>query len=890
MCGDPEGTPSVISESIRLTASELNELRATIAFLETRMAEQSTLEWALDTKPGTPSRLAIKRLLDRLTSIPEPWISAGRIVEEGWTSELPTVANAVAAYDIQARLRAGDKSGSLVNAIVELVRPRLKVTKIGPWRWRYVRKPRHPKKVEDLISIGLASGEQLDVHLLELDRISSISFLLELANGLDSAVNRGLDVGRRVGWIGGHDFWKLGDLARVYYVKAPPAHSEPDSFHEGIAPSVKLLHAVLSRLSEIDEGAVVPFLENWKRRSSPVHLRLWAAIARQNTLVERDSLATFFAHLNDDEFWRIDAFPELSELRARRFSELSAAAQATLERRILKGPPRRFWSRSISAEEVRTARLSWTMRELQRIKAGGGILAAKTSSWIVSHLHQFSELHEVSIDFGFPSASVGGLVPAQPDRRYDVLTGAGRLQALEQALTTARRSWDDDPAEGANDWIHENDNAVLLVADFEEVGLDAGKYSSVWDCFGRVHRPPQDRTEVQDADPVAGRVLILIGRLPDHVITKALDGLGRWLSSWKKHVVDNDALFPLWDRLWAAADQSMTSSRIEAVTSDRPYAALNIPAAHLIDVFLAFCEARRNRSDFFGSTTTERRMADFMLNTQGPAGLVARYRLTEQMGFFLARAPEWTSRQIVEPLKGDNGTNSALWQAVGRSHRLKAIQEYIGTEMAQRSSDATLPREVRRVLLQSLVFEVLLALSEDRSPVVSAVLVSRSLRAADDEARSAAAAQIKSFVAGPSGSEERLKKAAAPFLRTIWPQERSLTTPGISRALASLPASSGSAFAEAVDAIAPFLMEFDCWSMASYGLYGTMEGQQRLSGVIRTEVEARALLAMLSMTVGEGDTATVPHDLADALELIATVAPALVRDPRFRRLSTSARP
>ena len=64
------------------------------------------------------------------------------------------------------------------------------------------------------------------------------------------------------------------------------------------------------------------------------------------------------------------------------------------------------------------------------------------------------------------------------------------------------------------------------------------------------------------------------------------------------------------------------------------------------------------------------------------------------------------------------------------------------------------------------------------------------------------------------------RAAAKPFLQHVWPKERSLATPGIAKAFADLPATSGSAFAEAVDAIERFLVPFDCWSPLDYRLYG----------------------------------------------------------------------
>lgn len=140
----------------------------------------------------------------------------------------------------------------------------------------------------------------------------------------------------------------------------------------------------------------------------------------------------------------------------------------------------------------------------------------------------------------------------------------------------------------------------------------------------------------------------------------------------------------------------------------------------------------------------------------------------------------------------------------------------------------------------------------------------------------------------PDTAAVLFRTAAAPFLREVWPQERSLATPGVASALADLPVTSGEAFAEAVDALARFLVPFECWSIINYGLHGDEGGAKKLA-VIDDEPKAQALLKLLDLTVGTSEGAGVPYDLTDALDQIRSMAPALAESPVFRRLSTAAR-
>ncbi len=172
------------------------------------------------------------------------------------------------------------------------------------------------------------------------------------------------------------------------------------------------------------------------------------------------------------------------------------------------------------------------------------------------------------------------------------------------------------------------------------------------------------------------------------------------------------------------------------------------------------------------------------------------------------------------------------------------------------------------------------------------------LRTLDDEVRASAANAIQRFVRDLSAKPPQdqlsstqdgiFRAAAAPFLRVVWPQERSLATPGVSGALADLPATSGEAFAEAVDTIARFLVPFECWSMLDFGLYGE-EGEVKKLSMIDDEEKAKALLTLLDLTVGQYEGAIIPYDLTDALDQISSVAPSLKDSVTYRRLETAAR-
>ena len=81
-------------------------VRTVIAFLNKRLAEQGTIDWALKLKPGQRiERIAVEDLLTGpgARDLAEPWASAWRLIEESWSAPQSEGRNGTAIYGIQKR-------------------------------------------------------------------------------------------------------------------------------------------------------------------------------------------------------------------------------------------------------------------------------------------------------------------------------------------------------------------------------------------------------------------------------------------------------------------------------------------------------------------------------------------------------------------------------------------------------------------------------------------------------------------------------------------------------------------------------------------------------------------------------------------------------------------
>jgi hypothetical protein len=910
----------MIPRLANLNDSDRLAFRALSAFLVGRLDQRATVEWALRLTPG--DRVKRDALLDLIDGahgnrIVEPWQTAWRLIEESWKGQPITEDTTSHVYNVARRISAGDRSGALAADITEIVSPRLSVQPFSEGDLLNRKLPKHPRSIDQLFSARLTSGQVIDPQAIHIDQVDHIAFLAELANRLNAAVAAAIDLARRIGWDGERRIWQIGQLNRVYYVPESARNAgehEPDEFHRGIAPSVKLLHFVVSRLVGLDIGIAVTFVHQWKVLQSPIHMRLWSAASRDRRIVPADEVGAVLLAVDDRLFWNQNVNPEVTELRATRFGELRSTDQMAILARLRKQPPRDHWPRGIVPDRVKTARIYWTARELRRIEIGGSTLPGPTRKWLTEHLARFPELVAMSrIDDGFMGTQKAQFVQPKSDERYDLMTGKERLDALESSLSSPRIGWDDDPAQRASHWIIQQGNPQKIIADLEETPHPSA-FPQVWDRLGWSYSPTPDQDaegRQRNLSAETASVLSLIAKLTEPTIRQAIDGLSNWLSVWQKHAVLLPQGLTVWYTLWPIAVEATNERAPVEEQFDLQTVAptansnqkmdldtLNTPAGKLVGVFIARCPPLKEPNQLFATNESLKTMRDTIIAAPGRAGLIVKHRFIEMVRYFLHADAVWTRHHLITPLISDDVEALALWRAIGRQIQFFDVLRFIGGPMTERATDMRIDRETRRYLVFSLIVECLHALREHREPAVSYARIQQMIRSLDDEVRAFGASAIQRFVrdlsaktAGnesPPACEELFCSSAKPFLQGVWPQERSLSTPGISRALADLPVTAGDAFADVVNTIERFLVPFECWSMLDYGLYGDEDGEPKLAN-IDSEEKAEAFLRLLDRTIGYTESSVIPIDLGDALGQVRRVAPVLIESQIFRRLATAAR-
>jgi hypothetical protein len=901
---------SVRSLRYSLGPDQLAIYRSTFAFLENRLGKRESINWALgldDSKVA--ERLAALAAIDteKGRTIGEPWQSAWRLIEESWSGGSVPDRTSSEWYELGARVKFGDRSGSLIDDIAAIVRPRVCVEPFSQLHSHFKSPQRKPKTPRDLFSVSLTSGTYPAQAELNLSLIKETQFLVELADTLDAAVIRGVNIGSRLGWPGEGSFWRLGDLKRVYYVAAharPSQDHEPDEFNSGIAPSTKLLHSVVTHLQKISSDAARRFVDRFRRTDTAVHLRLWAAFACDDRYGTAQEVFTFLLHASDSQFWDIHNYPEIAELRARRFGSLNEHEQAGVLGRILKGPPRKMWSSKTPRLDVRGAIAYWIARELRRIEVAGGKLppTAHIEDLSTDSAAEIAAMSSVDCDFLVtPRAHV---VEPNPDAKFDFLNGAERLRALEAALRT-RGTWDQDPSSGAGDWLRSKGNSLKVVEDLWGLKDAGADYPSVWDRIGWNLAPPSLETANAATRTTARQVLTMLVKLPGGVVQEAIDGLSHWMSSWSKFFVADKEFTGAWFLLWPAAvaktnreqhegDAPSLNVVVQTVRGEpRDLDTLNTASGKLVGAFLSLCpDLEKHPRPFVRGNL--RTLRDAAIAVPGRARLISLYRFIEYLPWFLRADRKWTEAQLLAPLSQESEESLVLWRAVARSTRFFETLKLIGAKSVARAIDLKLSKENRKSLVFSLVIEILHSYKDSREPAVPIADVQQMLRLVEDEVRAHAADCVSRFQGeisrdGGHWTAERLFDAAVqPFIENVWPQERSLVSQGVARAFSDLPSACGKRFAEAVNLVLRFIVPFEAWSLQDFGFYGDEDNVPKLRR-IATPQTAKAFLSLLDAAIGHTDSSVVPMDLGDALDQIRRVDPKLGAAQDFRRLETAIR-
>lgn len=874
-----------IPNLVELQGADVTKFWTTVEFLQGRVCETQTIEWALRLGPGDgPERAALIYLVRGSKTVPKAWAAVWALIEESWSSPEPDAnADTMTSFDISQRLPLAPRRGGLVTLIADHMRPRL--TLRSPLHLDGER-PKRPTALYHLVTATVTSTDMgsVDDIVGGIREVDDAAFLSSLADALDANMRHALGLARRIG----------SDHPGLLYRDRYAGVEDDDTYHEGIAPTVKLLHAVILRLAELDPDAAGSFMDVWRLARSSIDVRLWAELAHSPHLATADEVGCFIDGRDASQFWDTRSYPEVASLRAERFGGLNATIRAAIVKRIRRLPPRRLFHRTLDAEVVALQRATWAVRELQRIVVSGGQLPDHDLRWLEASLPAHEDLRDMTPDEGFPDHVVREVL-SEPDPRFDVLNGVSRLEAIEIALCRDPHS---PEFEGAQDWLAQHDRPSRLLEDLIADTCAANSYPHALICFFRYHRPREDLDNGSDAPDV----LELLRGLSDHTLSQCIDAACGWLWAWILHVVRASSWRDVWFRLWPAAVAATNEAERTEVPRDQESQLVvdgddptevdtpDTPVSGLVDVFIHDCPSLGGRNPFaqYGGL---RSMREALVATSGHALLVVRLRLLARLPYFTKADKDWAEKHLLKPLL--EGNDPVLWREVGRWQQSPEVLARIAPAMVRQATNEQHSLSTRVFFIRSIVVDCLEAFRSNRVPAVAPTDVQQLLRSVHDDLRVAVARIVCLYMhqtpARTGLSPEGLfKDAVSPFLARAWPLESRLAIPAVSRWFASLPACCAGEFERAVAAIERFLVPFASHTLNTYGFSFGKTAPASLEKLVDDGPKARAFLRLMDLTI-DTSRGSYPYDLPTALDHVRSVQPGLARDPAYQRLEAMTR-
>jgi hypothetical protein len=650
-------------------------------------------------------------------------------------------------------------------------------------------------------------------------------------------------------------------------VPAVEAH-EQNRYHDGAVHLCVVLSELLGRIAVEDCAYARELAASWKRVPGGLGLRLWINAQRNPTLFSAKEAATAILQLPGDAFWSMRR--ELVLAMRERLGGAPDRLVADIVRRMLTEFPSIYQEYEIEGADWRPqARDHRVWLLLTAIRLAGVLPdAGHTHLRAIASRHPFIKGDYQESDL-FGSFSTG-VQSVQGDPAP--LVGADAADRLRIARTlrdehdfTAQLSWSaycsGQPAAAFE---------VLQGADLAPE--NAGLWSDFLQALTTLTVVSNDPTT--DNEQLVARSFERLVTADDEVLASLVSPLSYLLRTYAKRADDN-AINRWWDRLWDMAERQEDS--IDPKDMERFYdRVINRPAGRLAEFLLLLIE--RRKSSTAGIAGDDRLRLKRVVMSETPAGSLGRGAFAHSAGFILHVDWRLALRAFRKRLSesSEEGVRLRTVLIAGTQLSFAATRAFKGA-LFMAACETAARTEHGSAFAASKFLHPLFSWRMSPStgkPPLSLDEVRRLLTKVPQSVLIGAAQCFRQYVRqiGISPGQAWLH-FAGPLFEAVWPYESRFKWAAVSRDLAALCATTGTAFDEAFSVLRHFLTPIDG------GWYGVSLMDE--SGVASAHPETS--LHFLWLLSGPGASGR-SMELATVLDKIVEAAPALEVDRRLQWL------
>ncbi len=753
-------------------------------------------------------------------------------------------------YDWRARFKRDDMTSTLRLQLREILGPRVQLREpFRGWEGAEDGELKEPTQIKDMVDWEIELGAD-HVHSALEDISKNPRWRAALSDLLADATTLLRDTLDLMRELGGADDHHDGS-----YVHQPSISDHPQNrnFHDWTALIILVRDSWLAMAERFPNRAALE-AERWLSIPYPLFRRLaFFAAAHVDLVASEHGLGWL---LSEDCWWLWSAETEREAFRllVSLAPRLDSQGLATLERAILKGPPREMFNDDMEPERLqrRVDRETWL--RLAKASDAGVAFNAAADARLQALSKQYPRLKlatDESDEFPFWMGNGNDVrtFVTTPKRRRELVAWLKQPPSIDH--------WQED------DWRQRCRDNFPPTACALAVLAGNGEWP-----VARWREALQAWAEESLLKRSWRYMNSLVNSAPDAVLKELTHPLSWWLQSIAKTFEGREPVF------FKLIRRLLVLERDEGVEADDdPVSrAINHPVGHVTEAALRWWY-QRPLEDGQGLPDAIKPLFSELCNTQIISFRHGRVVLATHVIALFRVDPNWATQHLL-PLfdwKKSSGEARAAWQGFLGSPRLywpllEAIkQPFLGT--AERYAQLGRRNDQYAAFLTFAALEPGGIFSKFELATATRSLPSDGLHAA-------AQALVRALEGTGEQRGEYWRNRVLPYFKSIWPKSRSAMTPVISESLARLCVAAQDAFPEALVELTHWLQPVEYPDHVVHLLHDAKIPERF----------PEAALAFLSIVIGD-DAQWPPSDLGDCLQAIRHASPALEADPRFQRLT-----
>jgi len=653
----------------------------------------------------------------------------------------------------------------------------------------------------------------------------------------------------------------------------PTLAGETTQRTHGITACVLFYTSLFTRLATLNPAAARQEYQSWCTGDDTVfaRLRIWAS-ANERVLAGAEA-GNLLAGLSDTTFWASEHQRDLLIALRKRWTTLSADSIATIEQRLLAGPPtddgeespehaqRRAWS-SLS-------RIQWLSAEGCRF---GFDLPVETA-----RLRAVAQRWQMPHGAGAARSMERQSGWVRTETQYDGLLSVPIADLLEQAAELAGRS---------NEGFLQSDPFAGLVA-----ARPIRAFSALIDAAKRQDYPAWAwRTflgaEARKTDPsrLACSIARRLSRLPMGVVGELAHPISDWLESASVSLETHcpDAREALWQQLIGAlsSDQEVAQSAlVRQQTQDPDWVteALNAPVGKLAQVLM-----KDPRLSVLAASEelppTWLLSVEQLLALGSPARQHALAICAHNLIWFYTRSPRWTQVHFIDPMQTDACDRGAVWAGFfwGNRTPLNPLYDALKPDMLRLIESQKVTQHEHVGFLAAMLLAGWERLDIQNAPrLISDSAMRDMLLKGGDDFRAQAAWYLEQWTNGGPQGHEAWVRLLPELLGDVWPRHKAAKSPKTSARLCDLAFSNPELFPQIAEVVADLVARVSDEHLVLTNL------EDNESTIANSH--PKQTLALLFAVLPD-DVFKWPYGIEGILERLQRAEPSLLQDERLIEL------